>query len=269
MRYTSLTHFYVVFTLSLATTAVMYLHPTGASCFLVCAGVGTLLLKTAGQSLVWPTFISDAECATSEQCRVHSSSCLSNIHAGNLGHAFVAVKRVWNRSGELKALLEEVVSVNATVSEPVFMRPQSPPPPTTTPPDITLTPYAYGESPAEPSVTPSNAPIIEAITAPTGQAAAEIQKRREVAALDCQLSAWSDWSDCVNSEDANDGMEAYVLKTRQRTRSIVNPQQAGGQPCNITSQVLLCESIEQAEYHALLNSGLGKEDASAMLPVLR
>mmetsp|Transcript_38450 Transcript_38450/g.77351 ORF Transcript_38450/g.77351 Transcript_38450/m.77351 type:complete len:184 (-) Transcript_38450:313-864(-) len=93
--------------------------------------------------------------------------------------------------------------------------------------------------------SPSNAgvskgPTVVPLKKQSEEEMTRVKDLREAAALNCKLSAWSDWSDCVQEHD---GLKAYV---RKRDRSVINPQLPGGRPCSELAQRRLCRSSKSA-----------------------
>mmetsp|Transcript_49492 Transcript_49492/g.146189 ORF Transcript_49492/g.146189 Transcript_49492/m.146189 type:complete len:156 (-) Transcript_49492:26-493(-) len=90
------------------------------------------------------------------------------------------------------------------------------------PEEVPLHPPCPPGQPEEQAVVP----MVRPLRVQEAELNATQKARRAQAALDCQLTAWSEWSSCEN--DPQDSLKA---RTRHRNREIINPQQVGGRPC--------------------------------------
>jgi len=75
------------------------------------------------------------------------------------------------------------------------------------------------------SATSSMAPLLQPLAPRDESKAAQVEKVRQQAALDCQLSAWSEWSICRKRGWLKKGA------SQSRTREVLQPQLKGGAAC--------------------------------------
>jgi len=68
--------------------------------------------------------------------------------------------------------------------------------------------------------------VLKPLESLTGYEQQAMNRTRQLAALDCVLSEWSDWSDCRKVE--RDGMR---VRFSTRYREVLQPRRPGGQPC--------------------------------------
>mmetsp|Transcript_60673 Transcript_60673/g.130262 ORF Transcript_60673/g.130262 Transcript_60673/m.130262 type:complete len:356 (-) Transcript_60673:25-1092(-) len=104
-----------------------------------------------------------------------------------------------------------------------------------TPEPLAGTPRPIGESANASAETVESEPTMAPLANISSEESANITEMRKLAALDCKLGSWGDWSVCVGEED--DGLKSW---NRIRTREVINPQQAGGRPCTESIQRVQC-----------------------------
>lgn len=102
-----------------------------------------------------------------------------------------------------------------------------------TPEALAGTPRPIGESATAETIEAE--PTMVPVANMSSEQRANLTAMRKLAALDCTLGTWADWSACVEEEE--DGLKSW---TRVRIRQVVNPQQDGGRPCKDSIQRVQC-----------------------------
>merc|ERR1719272_504190 len=101
-----------------------------------------------------------------------------------------------------------------------------------------------GTTPSPPSYLPAKSPppppLLQPMKKPTLEQIKKQNATRHQAALDCELSSWSDWSVCADTQNGLPGQ----LSTR--TRAMVQPQRKGGSACpNDSMQQIPCPAEQE------------------------
>jgi hypothetical protein len=79
--------------------------------------------------------------------------------------------------------------------------------------------------------------VLEPLEDLSAEEMANLTAAREQAALDCEVSEWSEWSACTNTASSASGKTTLM---HTRTREVITPASEGGEPCPDLVQTESC-----------------------------